>query len=156
MVKIPKLSSNTAAKVEEAEGGNFEAIPEGIYALVLEDVEVKEGPKGQYWSWTFKVAEGEEYAGRKFWNNTSLSDDAFWKLKETFEAFGVSPDTDTDTLIGDRVRAMIVQKIAEKGKRAGELQNEIKTLLPLDPDKAKSAPGVKRSAKADPGDVPIY
>lgn len=148
---MPKLSSDTAAKVEEVESTDFVAIPEGIYTAVLDgEVEAAEGPKGLYWKWTFKLTD-EDFKGRKMFTNTSLNESAMWKLKEVFSAFGVSADTDTDELIGKSVKLYIVQRIIEKGARVGEMGNEVRQVLPLD-DSAKAdttKPGKKKSGKDD-------
>jgi hypothetical protein len=151
---MPQLSKDMAEKTAEAES-NFELVPENTYILVLkEDPAVKEGPNGPYWSWVFEIPQGEEFAGRRFWNNTSLGDNALWKLNETFAAFGVPTSTNTEDLIGRRVKAVIVQEVQEKGKNAGELQNTIKTLLPAEPkDGAPAASGPKSKPKDD---VPLY
>jgi len=160
---MPKLNSATAAKVEEAEGGNFEAMPEGIYDAVLDgEVETGDGTNGIYWKWTFKITTDGEFEGRNAWLNTSLSDKAMWKLKEVFEAFGVAADTDTDDLIGKPVKLMIVQKIIGGGSRKGDIGNEIRQVLPYSQatvstpgaDKAGSKSG--KSKKPVEDDVPLF
>lgn len=143
---MARLNDEVAAKVEAAESNSgFKLLDDGIYLVRLtEDVTVKDGQKAPVWSWLFEVVEGQEGAGRKVYHNTSLSDAAFFKLKETFEAFGVSPATDTEELVGQQIRLNIVQKIAKFGKREGELVNEIKALLPKD-----GPTGVDEKAKAE-------
>lgn len=141
---MPKLNSDVAKKVDQAESG-FQPVPEGVYILqLMDDVEVKEGAKGPYWRWTFEVPkehEGAEleHSGRRFWTNTSLSEAAYFKLQETFRAFGVPTDTDTEELVGRRVKAVIVMRTIQQGARKGELSNEIEKLLPLDSDEAVGA-----------------
>jgi hypothetical protein len=136
---MAKLNTETARKVEKAEDG-FKPVPDGVYVLELrEDVEVGEGGKGPYWKWTFEVPETHDgkdldYAGRRFWTNTSLSEAAFFKLKETFAAFGVPTDTDTEDLVKKRVKAVIVTGTIQQGARKGEERSEIQRLLPLDAD----------------------
>lgn len=156
---MPKLGSSLADKVEEAEGGNFEAIPEGIYHAVLEgEVEAAEGSKGPYWKWTFKVTD-EGFSGRKIWVNTSLAENALWKLKEIFEAFGVPTDTDTEDLIGKPVKLYLVQRIIEQGNRKGDMGNDVKQVLPfedVDPAAAKARPTKKGSAAAKPEELALF
>jgi hypothetical protein len=142
---MPKLPSEMAAKVDETEGGDFEALPEGVYHAVLEgEVEACTGPKGLYWKWTFKVTD-EGYVGRKQFVNTSLAESALWKLKEVFAAFGVSTDTDTDDLIGKPVKLVVVQRIIEQGTRKGDIGNEIKSVLPVNDTGA--APAAAKTGK---------
>lgn len=133
---MPKLNSKVAKKVEQQESsGGYEPIPPGPYTLRLRSVDVKEGAKGPYWVWEFEIPEGaEEYAGRRFWMNTSLSEAALWKLKEVFAAFGESPDTDTDELCGERVTGYIVQRTIQAGERKGELANQIDRVVPFEGD----------------------
>lgn len=144
---MPKLGDELANKVEAAEDG-FKPIDDGIYILqLMEDVKVAEGQKGPYWSWTFEIPkldeDGEETpnAGRRFWHNTSLSEAAFFKLKETFSAFGVPTNTDTEDLVGRKVKALISRIIIQQGKRKGEPGNEITNLYPLDYEPGDEAEG---------------
>lgn len=133
---MPKLNSDIAQKVDSAEDG-FTPVEEGVYTLQLaKDVDIKEGPKGPYWKWEFVIPEGLQHSGRKFFTNTSLSESAFFKLKEAFGAFGVATDTDTEDLVGQKVKALITIRTAQGGARAGEPTNEISKLLPLDTDDA--------------------
>jgi hypothetical protein len=135
---MAKLPAAKAKSVNENEGSSFEPMPEGKYTLSLSDVDAsKEGPAGPYWSWEFSVLD-EGYTNRKLWVNTSLSADAEWKLKETFEAFGAAPDTDTDELIGQPVTAIVTIRTIQKGAKAGELTNSVDTLLPFDGDVGSS------------------
>lgn len=130
---MPRLDETAASRVEEAESSSG-VMDEGIYEMTLISVEVKPGAEnGPYWKWTFKVPEdATKYAKWQQWLNTSLSERSAWKLKEVFEAFGVTPDTDTDDLIGQRVRVEVGQNTIQKGPRAGEVGNNVKKVLPLD------------------------
>lgn len=156
---MPQLNADKAAAVEKAEGGNFEPIPENVYVLYLaQEVEVKDGAKGPYWKWTFKVdgetAGQEPHAGRQLWTNTSLAENAEWKLNEVFAAFGVPTTTHTDELIGKKVKAMVVQRPIEQGQRKGQMSNEIRELLPL--SDATPADGAAAPAAAKQDAVPLY
>lgn len=158
---MPKLNSDVAQKVEQAEDG-FKPVPEGVYIVQLkEDVDVKEGAKGPYWRWTFEVPETHEgaemqYAGRRFWTNTSLSDAAYFKLKETFAAFGVPTDTDTEDLVGQKVKAVVTQRVIQGGQRAGDIGNEIDKLLPLDHDEEGEAKETAVVAGGSKKDEPLF
>lgn len=161
---MPKLNQEVAQAVETAEDG-FKPVPEGVYILrLMEDVEVKEGAKGPYWRWTFEIPEeheGEklEFAGRRFWTNTSLSSAAYFKLKETFGAFGVPTDTDTEDLVGQKVKAVVTQRVIQGGQRSGEIGNEIDKLLPLSHDESAVDEAEKVVAAATAGsssDEPLF
>lgn len=160
---MAKLGKEMSDKVSNAEDG-FKPIPEGVYILqLMKDVEVAEGPRGAYWKWELEIPkehEGAEleYAGRRFWTNTSLSEESFWKLKEAFEAFGVPTDTDTEDLVGRRVKAHISIEVARGGARKGEPTNSVKKLLPLDTATSDAAPsgGVSTAKSAAPSDEPMF
>lgn len=130
---------------------------DGIYTMRLAEVSAATGDKGPYWIWKFQVPEDteEEHAKRyKKWNqwlNTSLSEASAWRLKDVFAAFGVSTDTDTDELIGARVRVQIGSGVIGKGKRAGEPKNEVEKVLPLDPAGAGAGKG-----SGSKGDKPLF
>jgi len=160
---MAKLNSAVAEQVNNAEDG-FQPIPEGVYILqLMQDVEVGEGKRGSYWKWAFEIPAQHEgadlqYAGRRFWTNTSLSNESFWKLKEAFTAFGVPTDTDTEDLVGKRVKAHISVEVAKGGSRQGEPVNTIKKLLPLDAateDVPTGAASGVSTAKA-PSDEPMF
>ncbi len=152
---MPQLSADVAQKAAEAEGQDFELLPEDIYEVLLkQDVTIEEGAKGPYWQWIFAIPEGLEHANRQFWVNTSLGDNALWKLNEVFAAFGVPTSTNTEDLVGRRVKVVVVQKIATAGKKKGEMVNEVKQVLPLsDTAPAAATTGSKPAAKDD---VPLY
>lgn len=136
---MPKLSKDHAKQVNDAEGG-FPVAEPGLYHLRLEDVDgSRSGNAGPYWSWQFVVvgdADGPcEYDGMKLWNVTSLSEKAAGIMKQTFDAFGVTSDTDTDDLIGQVVSAQVsVRTIQGDSPRAGQKANQIDRLLPKRPE----------------------
>lgn len=164
---MAQLNAETASKVEAAEDG-FKLLDPHIAILqLIADVEVKQGAKGDYWQWDFQTVEGSEIgSGRKWKYRTSLSDAAFFKLKELFLAFGVPTSTNTDELVGKKVRAEIVVKtIGGDSARAGELTNEIKSLLPLDgptgktgdaPVQIAKVPGAVADGKGGSTDDPLF
>lgn len=135
---MPKLDSNVAAEVEKAESV-ASLIEEGTYEMVLTAVSAtdKEGnplvgkDSGQpYWNWEFTFPEdAPRYSRRKLWRITSLGANSAWLMKEHFDAFGVSPDTDTDDLIGKRALVYIGTRMRTD---TNETQNTIKRVLPVD------------------------
>ena len=130
---MPKLSKAVAKKVADTEGGSFEPLEPGVYHVRLVNVDgSREGPAGPYWSWEFDVV--EPGSSGKLWNNTSLSEKAYFKLKETFEAFGEDTDTDTDDLIGEIVKAVVSTRVIQQGDKKGQVTNQIDKLVPADED----------------------
>jgi hypothetical protein len=129
---MPKLDSKTAGNIDAAESNEYEPLPADTYNARLQAVTVKEGQKAPYWSWEFTI-EHPDYKNRKMWANTSLSPAAAWKMKEMFDAFDVSPDTDTDLLCGERVRLIVTQRVIEGGARAGQVGNNVDRVMQADP-----------------------
>lgn len=128
MAKLPETKAKAA---DASTDGGFDPLPDGAYHVRLREVDsTREGPSGPYWSWEFEVVEEGEFSKRRLWTNTSLSDQALWKLKETFDAFGVPTDTDTDELLGKIVLAVVTQRTIQAGARKGELSNNVDKLRP--------------------------
>jgi hypothetical protein len=142
-----------AQATSEAESLNTELVPEGIYEVELKSVETKEGKESKkpYWLWTFEVPEdADEYNGKRFWLNTSLSENALWKLNEVFTAFGVDPDTDTDTLVGDKVRVVVSQRPIGAGAKMGEITNQVENVLVLEPGEDEDGSPADGEDEGDP------
>jgi hypothetical protein len=150
---MPQLKPDIAERIDEQEytGGILE---NGVYEVILKEVEARPGKVAPVWSWRFEVAPGQKGEGRTLYTNTSLSEAADWKLKEAFNAFGVPATTDTDLILGQRCKALVYKSIAQGGKREGQYVNAIQELLPvgratLDPN---SATKQAKSAAPDPED----
>lgn len=85
MAKIPPINMDDVADV------SFEPIPKGRYSAVVESVmyrlrPVSEGGSGNpYLNWTWVIT-GPNYANRKVFQTTSLSEKALWNLKATLKA----------------------------------------------------------------------
>jgi hypothetical protein len=125
---MPKLPPKVAKGVDAAEAPEgFTPIPPGLYPAFLRSVNVKEGDNGAYWVWEYEIPEGYEYAGRRFWNNTSLSEKSKPFLKKAFDAFGVSADTNTDELCGQWVTLRVGNRVRQDTK---ELTNTVSEVLP--------------------------
>lgn len=86
---------------------DFEPLPGGDYPIVVDHVEVRYGKdSGQpYLNWELKISEGE-HEGRTLFYTTSLQEKALWKVKYTFQTFGLVDevidleiDEDTDYLL---------------------------------------------------------
>lgn len=131
---MAKLNKRLQEQTENAQSMDFEPLEPGVYHARLLKVDTDgSGPKGPYWTWEFEVVE-EPYRGRKLWNNTSLSEKAAFSMKNTFEAFEVPLDTDTDDMCGSVVRCHVSIRTIQQGARAGELTNQVDRLSPRDPE----------------------
>lgn len=146
---MAQLSKKKQAEVEEHAGdGEFPVLQPGAYHVRLSNVDSdREGPAGPYWSWEFDVVE-PGHSG-KLWNNTSLSPKAAFKMKETFDAFGVGLDADTDDLCGQCCKAIVSVRTIPTGNRAGQQANQIDRLVPADDDFAPAEKEAKPDIFAD-------
>lgn len=136
---MPKLTKAQAKAVDAAETNDIDytvPLPAGRYIGTLDEVEVGEGPKGPYWTWKIKLDRNEDVAldgqGRVMYVNTSLAEEAAWKMKETFEAFGYSSDSDTEEMIGEKCIVVVRIKMIQGGANAGTPGNQVSKLFPLD------------------------
>jgi hypothetical protein len=135
---MPQLDKKQAKEVQEVEPTEFPVLPIGFYWAKLLDCKVSDAPGGSgfhYWIWEFgdlSNVETKETAPGRQWMNTSLSPNAQWKLAEVFEAFGVSPDTDTDELLGTEIGLFIGQREIEQGQRKGQIGNQVERVVSLD------------------------
>lgn len=122
---MAQLGADVASRVDNAVDPTG-LIDEGIYLATLSGkVKVWDGTTLS-WSWPFTIdatdAEGnpQPFAGRKIDHKTWLSEAADYRLRKTFEAFGVPASTDTDELEGQKVRIRIIVK----DKWGGELDDD--------------------------------
>jgi len=138
---MPKLSKQDATAVKNTEAAtSFAPLPPGLYDVVLRKVEAKQGQKGPYWLWEFEIPEGFEHEGRRFWQNTSLSVESRPFLKRTFDAFGASPDVDTDNLIGTMATVRVSVRTIRGGDKDGQQTNKVDEVLPyVDPEDREAA-----------------
>ena len=150
---MPKLNQKTAKAVEQAEaweaGSGRQLLDEGRYAAQLYKVEERPGRVAPQWSWRFVNVHNEdgELQGRtNLFHSTSLSPKAYGGFKQTFNAFGYTPDSDTDEMLGEWVVLYVVQEIQEQGAKAGQRVNRVTSLSPFDPD----------DWDFDPESVPTY
>ncbi len=136
---MPKLDKKVATEVENtapASAGGL-LLEEGLYAAQLIKVTEHEGEEFDYWEWEFGNLHDENGTrrGGRQWNNTSLSPKSRMFLAQTFEAFGYTPDSDTDEMLAEWVVLSVVQEIRTKGKTAGKTVNSVNGLLAFNPEK---------------------
>jgi hypothetical protein len=126
---MPKLDTATAKKVHAAEGGtNRTPVPEGNYRMALKSCVVSPRPdknKNTYWIWTFTITEDGDFKGRELRTNTGFSDNQLWFVKGIFDAYGVKPNVDTDTLVGKEIEVYVTQHEIEAGSRKGQISNDL-------------------------------
>jgi hypothetical protein len=150
----------TKVKVDFSDAESFEAVPEGEYAVVISEAELRESRSSEhpYVSLTLDIAEGEE-EGRKLWMNCSLHPKALWNTRETFENLGVfeeeleiEVDEDDEKTIlepefvGMPAIAVVEHEIQKQGRNKGKPRANVVALL--GPNGPRPAQGEKK-AKAE-------
>lgn len=157
MAKLNKKFAKQAADEADNWVGTG-VLPAGLYLCKLREVDSsKSGAAGPYWVWEYESVEaGEQPVGRRFWDNTSLSEKAIGRLGKTFQAFDATTDTDTDDLIGRLVCLDIKQGTIQKGDKAGEKRNEIVAVLPAsafpDYEEVEAATGKQKAGSTASAD----
>lgn len=155
---MPKMDKDAQKQTADAPDSGFPVWPEMAVHARLKDVKVSDQPGGSgyhYWTWEYEVVEDREVTaqvpvtkdgktemqpqersvqGQKFWNNTSLSPQAAFSMKATYDAHNAEYDSDTDDLLGDVVKLIIGVRTIQSGDRKGELANQITRVVPKDED----------------------
>lgn len=139
---MPKLTQERAQQVASAGQGSG-LIPVGNYRAKLNACEAKLGAQSgnPYWSWEYELLEDSGYGGRKLYDNTSLAEQAQWRLDLTFSAFNVPNDTDTNDLLGCTVMLRVTEREISAGSRQGQLANNIAQVLHDEHATAVRGPG---------------
>lgn len=138
----------------------FEAMPKGEYACMIEKAEYREAQttdKFDYINLELTITEEGEFKGRKQWMILSFSPKALWRMKEVFENLGlyqdeVEIDYDEDTMLVTEPELAGLPAIAVLGQRPyeGRIQNQVDALLSPDdgPSEKKREPGKRATGSA--------
>ena len=141
---------------QDEERGPMEPIPEGVYDVVVQGIDLRttKAGTGQYMATRLDVT-GPTHQGRVLWTNINFDNPnpaataiGLRQLGELMKAVGVDPVDDTDQLLGGRLKAtVIIKDDPQYGRR-----NEVKKLVSAAPDRsaapapAKAAPAAKSSS----------
>ncbi len=138
---MPKLNAKQAKQVASTDaweaGTGRVLLDEGRYAAQLFKVTERDGREHPLWSWRFVNVhnqDGDLMGRTNLFHSTSLSPKAYGGLKQTFDAFGYTTDSDTDEIIGEWVVLYVRQEIQEQGQNAGQRVNRVASVSPFDPD----------------------
>lgn len=156
----------------EDEGTGFSPIDSGRYRATVFEIsrEVGKNSGKPYLKWCFQICEGEPFAGRRLWDNTSLSDNAKWRLVQVLKACGIDVpkghlQLNPNDLLGKELIIMVGLEPDEYANdRDGtddQMRNVIKSFAPTngvskpkiqvpDAQKPTSKPAPKKSAKKAP------
>src|SRR5215472_292091 len=96
-------------------------VDEGEYECQVVSVEEKEGDKAPYLSWKFEITEKGKFEGTVVYNNTSLSDQSLWNLRNLMECMGFdvpkkAMDIDLDEFADAKIGLIIVNDDSYDGK----------------------------------------
>lgn len=156
----------------EDEGTGFSPIDSGRYRATVFEIsrEVSKNSGKPYLKWCFQICDGEPFAGRRLWDNTSLSDNAKWRLVQVLKACGIDVpkghlQLNPNDLLGKELIIMVGLEPDEYANdRDGtddQMRNVIKSFAPTngvskpkiqvpDAPKPTSNPAPKKSAKKAP------
>lgn len=149
---MPKLPQDRAQGAADAESGDFQPLKPGRYVMLLTEVEEGEtGPNSKEpgtdkWVWKLKVDKDYHPELRKgrwqtgFQEHIPLTANMDWKMKQMFEGFGYTADSDTDEIIEDPDARIV--GIVKTGKDivTSEPRSEAARYIAFDPAKWEKAP----------------
>lgn len=129
----------------------FEPVPKGTYDAQLDGWELKDGPKGAYYSLTYvltdeAIPEGET---KKVFQNSSVAPGALWRFKKDMLRLGANAqdmepgsNVDTDEIVASvvgapcRLRLDVVRYESndtdDEGNKIWKERNEVKEVLSAD------------------------
>lgn len=149
---MPKLPAERQTGTENQESGGFKILKPGRYVYKL--TEVEEGVTGEKSKdpgtekWVWKLALDKDYHPeyRKGRFQTSLqihiplTEKMDWKMKQMFDGFGYTPDSDTDEIIEDDEARIVAYVATGKDIVTDEDRTEAKRFIPFDPTKFEKVP----------------
>lgn len=146
---MPQLDRATAVVVNKAEVSSIALVDEDMYLIRLTKVAVASRPDRNghmRWNWSWEIVRGQvtgdKFKGKAQRCGTGFTEEQAWFPKSIFEAFGVKPNVNTDTLLGKEVCALITQREIESGSRKGQLANDLSQFAPASAIDGDSAAGL--------------
>lgn len=118
---------------------DFEPLPAGWYVVNVTDGEIREsGPKSknpgsEFIHWEYTIQEGQPFANRKIWDNTTLLPHALFSLKGLLAAtgrfnddqLGDELDFEIEDVLGSTLQVRVTQRDGE-GEYSGNVYNDVK------------------------------
>ena len=140
----------TEAEIKQAQGGNFEPLPEGTYGAIIYEVVEKQSKAGNdMYEITFKITDGPEGIGRQVKGWFVVTGKALFSVVGLLKALGLPyPNKDTppgeyvfpdgDDFLGENVNLVIslegYESLDESGNQVTRYRNNVKRVLAYDPD----------------------
>lgn len=150
---MPKLPKERADGAQNQESGDFKPLPpKKRYVYMLTEVEEgvtgekSKNPGTEKWVWKLKVDKAYHPELREGRWQTSLqehipiTESMDWKMKQMFEGFGYTPDSDTDEILEDPDARIVAWVVTGKDIVTGEDRTEAQKYMVFDPTKFVKVP----------------
>lgn len=151
MPKLPKERQD-GANAQEPQG-EYKPIKPGKYVMRLTEVEEGEtgpdstNPGTPKWVWKLQVDKDYHPELRKggpwstsFFEHVPITEKMDWKMRQLFEAFGYTVDSDTDEIIEDADARCVAIVGRGKNRRTDEDEAQVKRYIAFDPSKFTFSP----------------
>ncbi len=136
------LNDNEQAAAAAATKGTV--LPAGSYLGHITGVE--KWKNGTSLLWKFKVAQGQDMAGREVWSWTPLSEKGIFRTKERFAQLGIPLDADEDQIEGLPVQVTVAVEINPANN---EPRNQVTAMAPYTGDDLPPDPVANPDADID-------
>jgi hypothetical protein len=155
MARRPTRGRSRIITVDFSKAEDRKLVDEGEYAVKVVSVEEKDGDKAPYIAWKFEILDEGKFEGTTLYNNTSLSDQSLWNLRQMMECMGFdvpkkAMDIDLDEMI-DAELGVVVTHEDYQGSPRSRVSNYFELDEP-EPEPKKVTRATRRTrgnAKAD-------
>lgn len=119
---------------DESDFTSFEPVPAGVYNARVDasNMEVKQSQNGNdYVTFCYVIEGDEQYAGRKVFDNYTISKKAMWKLTNVLLALGVIDNTTRKFVLQpEMVHNKPCRIKVSQEEYNGKLRNRVDTVMP--------------------------
>lgn len=145
-----------AAETAEEFSG-YDPLPAGKYACQVTELHRHTAGTGnESLKNVWRVADGQKFAGRLFFNYSSLKPEFLGNVKGIFTALGVSFDADEDDLLGRAAWVTVSIEADTRPDHFGEKQNRVKLITKYDGAPLPEYQGQGGAVNSDPdADIPF-
>jgi hypothetical protein len=149
---MPKLPQDRAQGAANQEAGEYQPLKPGRYVMKLTEVEEGEtgpnskNPGTEKWVWKLLVDKDYHPELRKgrwqtsFQEHVPLTSNMDWKMKQLFEGFWYTPDSDTDEIIEDPEARIVGYVKTGKDIVSGDPRSQVSRYTAFDPSKFEFSP----------------
>jgi hypothetical protein len=143
MARRPTRGKSRIITVDFSKAEDRKLVDEGEYAVKVVSVEEKEGDKAPYLAWQLEVLDEGKFEGTTLYNNTSLSDQSLWNLRQMMECMGFevkkkATDIDLDEMIDAELGVVVTHEDYQ-----GSARSRVSDYFELEEEAAAPAPKEK-------------